>query len=156
MQIFQSALDIRSALTEDAATLAQLLSEMDDAPASQVTPDAIEQMRAVLATMTAYPDFRVYLLFQDNIPVGSFSLMIFSSPSHQGTPQAILDGVVVARAVRGTGLGQHMIRHAMTLAANAGCYKMSLSSNMKRTDAHRFYQQLGFVQHGVSLHIALM
>ena len=156
MSAFQSAIDIRNAGIDDAATLAQLLSEMDDAPASQVTPDAIEHMRAVLADMAAYPDFRVYLLCRDGVPVGSFSLMVFASPSHQGTPQAMLDGVVVARSVRGAGLGQRMIRHAMTLAADAGCYKMSLSSNLKRADAHRFYQQLGFVQHGVSLSIALM
>ena len=32
----------------------------------------------------------------------------------------------------------------------AGCYKLALSSNLKRADAHRFYDSLGFERHGFS------
>ena len=37
----------------------------------------------------------------------------------------------------------------VTLSA-AGCYKMALSSNLKREAAHRFYDSLGFGRHGYS------
>jgi hypothetical protein len=46
-----------------------------------------------------------------------------------------------------------MIQEAMRIAANSGCYKLALSSNLKRADAHRFYQSLGFHQHGISFAI---
>ncbi len=32
----------------------------------------------------------------------------------------------------------------------AGCYKMSLSSNLKRAQAHAFYESIGFEKHGYS------
>jgi GNAT superfamily N-acetyltransferase len=43
-----------------------------------------------------------------------------------------------------------MMAHALSEARSAGCYKLALSSNRKRTQAHAFYESLGFVQHGLS------
>jgi GNAT superfamily N-acetyltransferase len=105
--------------------------------------------------MRCYPDFRIYLALENGLPVASFSLMIFCSPSHNGTHQALLDAVVVQRDRRGAGLGAIMLEHAMGTASMAGCYKLMLSSNIKRADAHRFYENLGFSQHGISFSIDL-
>jgi GNAT superfamily N-acetyltransferase len=143
---------VREAGPEDADTLAALLAEMDDEPEARM--DA-EQMRGLMADMAAYPDFRAYLALDDGVPVGTFTLMVFSSPSHRGARQAMLDAVVVARSSRGQGVGGAMLRHAMQIAAASGCYKMMLSSNLKRADAHRFYEDLGFRQHGISFSISL-
>lgn len=46
------------------------------------------------------------------------------------------------------------MRHAMTLAAESGCYKLALSSNLKREKAHAFYDALDFERHGHSFRIA--
>jgi GNAT superfamily N-acetyltransferase len=144
---------VREAGPDDADTLAALLAEMDDEPERRM--DA-EQMRKVMADMAAYPDFRAYLALSDTgSPVGTFTVMVFSSPSHHGTRQAILDAVVVTRSCRGQGVGGAMLRHALNIAAASGCYKMTLSSNLKRVDAHRFYDDLGFHQHGISFSIPL-
>lgn len=149
------AIDIRVALAKDAAMLADLLAEMDDAPAERDPLSGAERMGEVLADMAAHADFRAYLVFKDGRAIGSFSLMIFRSPAHGGSRQALLDAVVITRAQRGLGLGKIMITHALQLARAAGCYKMSLSSNLKRTDAHRFYESLGFTQHGFSFSLPL-
>jgi GNAT superfamily N-acetyltransferase len=148
-------ISLREALPADADTLAALLSEMDDdEPQQEADSDGAnfdgKYMREILADMAAYPDFRAYLAFDRGEPVGSFSLMIFSSPSHQGARQAMLDAVVVTRARRGAGIGEAMVNRALQLAADAGCCKMALSSNLKRADAHRFYETIGFRQHGIS------
>lgn len=146
---------LREATLEDAAALAALLPEMDDGELAVITHADVAQMRDLLAEMATYYDFRAYLLFQGEKLVGSFSLMIFRSPSHGGARQAMLDAVVIARSARGTGLGQLMIGQALSFAKRAGCYKMSLSSNLKRKSAHRFYEQLGFEQHGISFDIPI-
>jgi GNAT superfamily N-acetyltransferase len=144
---------VREAGPDDADTLAALLAEMDDEPERRM--DA-EQMRKVMADMAAYPDFRAYLaLDQAGAPVGTFNLMIFCSLSHGGARQAMLDAVVVTGTKRGQGVGGAMLRHALNIAAASGCYKMTLSSNLKRVDAHRFYEDLGFHQHGISFSIPL-
>jgi GNAT superfamily N-acetyltransferase len=87
----------------------------------------------------------------DGQAVGSFSLLVFSSPIHGGKSHAVLDAVVINSDRRGEGIGQAMAAHANTLAMTDGCYKISLSSHMKRVVAHHVYEALGFQQHGVSV-----
>jgi GNAT superfamily N-acetyltransferase len=144
---------VREANPHDANQLAALLAEMDDEPERRM--DA-EHMRKIMAEMASYPDFRVYLALDSaGAAVGTFSLMAFISPSHGGARQAMLDAVVVTRSRRGQGVGRTMLQHALNIAAAAGCYKMTLSSNLKRVDAHRFYEDIGFRQHGISFSIPL-
>ncbi len=37
-----------------------------------------------------------------------------------------------------------LVRGASREARQAGCYKLSLTSNKRRSDAHRFYEGAGF------------
>ncbi|PFH09362.1 acetyltransferase (GNAT) family protein [Collimonas sp. PA-H2] len=141
---------VRQATADDAATLVALLAEMDDTPARAATLDA-DGARKIMAAMATYPYFRAYLVFSDGIAVGTFSMLVFCSLTHEGTRQAVLDAVVISRASRGQGIGNVMLDHAVRIAGEAGCYKIALSSNLKRMDAHRFYENFGFTQHGISL-----
>jgi len=43
-----------------------------------------------------------------------------------------------------------MIRFALQRCREADCYKLALSSNLKRAGAHAFYESLGFVKQGYS------
>jgi GNAT superfamily N-acetyltransferase len=36
------------------------------------------------------------------------------------------------------------MRHAIERARRLGCYRVQLTSNVVRSDAHRFYERLGF------------
>jgi GNAT superfamily N-acetyltransferase len=73
--------------------------------------------------------------------------------AHLGAPSAIVEDVVVSPAQRGEGIGKQMMQHAMQRCKQAGCYKMMLSSNLAREQAHRFYEDLGFERHGYSFRI---
>jgi GNAT superfamily N-acetyltransferase len=141
---------VRQATTDDAEILVALLAEMDDTPTRAETLDA-DGARKIMAAMAAYPYFRAYLVFADGVAVGTFSMLAFCSLTHEGTQQAVLDAVVISRACRGQGIGSVMLDHAVRIAGEAGCYKIALSSNLKRMDAHRFYENFGFTQHGISL-----
>lgn len=146
---------VREAFADDAEILARLQSEMDDEPYDENRHDAA-LMREILLDMAAYPNFRAYLAFdKDGVAIGTFSLLVFGSPSHHGARQALLDAVVVTAARRGQGVGEAMLKQALHIAADAGCYKLMLSSNLKRIDAHRFYERLGFSRHGVGFSILL-
>lgn len=48
-----------------------------------------------------------------------------------------------------------MLEYARSVAQAQGCYKLSLTSHAKRTDAHAFYRKCGMVQHGVSFRYEL-
>ena len=44
---------------------------------------------------------------------------------------------------RGTGVGGALLRHAVERARALGCYRVQLTSNVARPDAHRLYERLG-------------
>lgn len=147
------SIEIRLATDADLSHLVRLMAEMDDLGADAQDDGLAHKMRTTMDAMARYPDFKIYIVSEDGMPVASFSLMIFCSPSHHGTQQALLDAVVVQRDRRNAGFGAIMVEYALRMAAAAHCYKLMLSSNIKRTDAHRFYENLGFTQHGISFSI---
>ncbi|MCD5406613.1 MAG: GNAT family N-acetyltransferase [Desulfotomaculum sp.] len=49
-----------------------------------------------------------------------------------------------------------MMLKAMDLAKEKQCYKIMLSSNKNRLQAHQFYRQMGFEQHGFSFMTGLL
>ena len=114
--------------------------------------DAADAARG-FARIVAYPDYAVYLAEEDGVPVGTFALLVMDNLAHGGAPEGIVENVVVAEGRRGQGVGRAMMRFAMDHCAAAGCYKLVLSSNVRREAAHRFYEDLGFVQHGLSFSV---
>lgn len=136
---------------EELQQLATLLATMDDEPE---LPLAI--MRERYAAMRAFPFYRCYLMVDaGGEPLGTFSLLLFPVMVHDGRPEAIVEGVVVAPAARGTGIGKAMMHEAMRMAREAGACKLALSSNARRLRAHAFYRGLGFTEHGISFSTAL-
>ncbi len=142
---------VREARRGDLPVVVDLLAEMD----TSEQPMPLSRAERIFREMSRYPDYRCYLAVDGDTPVATFSLLIFDALVHGGAREALLDGVVVTAARRGQGLGRAMIQEAMRLSAASGCYKLALSSNLKRADAHRFYESLGFQRHGVSFAIVV-
>lgn len=76
--------------------------------------------------------------------IGTLVLAVVPNLSHKGTPYAIIENVVVDEKHRSKGIGEALITRAVDEARKAGCYKVTLTSNKRRTEAHRFYERLGF------------
>lgn len=107
--------------------------------------------RQLLAEFARYPSYRLFVACDaQGQVVGSYALLIMHNLAHQGTPSAVVEDVVVHPQRHGQGIGRTMMHHAMDLARDAGCYKLALSSNIKRVSAHAFYHSLGFRHHGLS------
>lgn len=98
----------------------------------------------------SYPDYRLYIAICGHEIVGVFALLMMDNLGHMGKPSAIIEDVVVDERWRNRGIGKRMVDFAMEKSREKGCYKLVLSSNQQRTDAHRFYEKLGFVRHGFS------
>jgi GNAT superfamily N-acetyltransferase len=111
--------------------------------------------RALYARFLAYPDYKIYVAIRDGGIVGSFALLVMLNLGHCGAPSAIVEDVVVDPLLQGTGIGTALMQAAMDLARDKGCYKLVLSSNVKRERAHAFYERLGFTRHGISFSMTL-
>ena len=106
--------------------------------------------------MRAYPDYKLYVAKSAHRIEGSFALLIMDNLGHHGTPAGIVEAVAVHPAMQRQGIGKAMMEYARDKCRAAGCYKMALSSNLKREAAHRFYDSLGFTRHGYSFLLDLV
>lgn len=110
----------------------------------------LEKAKEIFRKFSQYPDYKIYIVEIDNQPVGTFALLIMDNLGHIGTPSAIVEDVAVIAEYQGKGIGKKMMEFAMLIAKEKGCYKLTLSSNLRREAAHAFYESLGFTKHGYS------
>jgi ribosomal protein S18 acetylase RimI-like enzyme len=105
---------------------------------SETAPDlSLNELEQILAsdgtTLLAALD-------QDQV-VGSLTLVIFRIPT---ALRARIEDVVVDASARGRGIGESLVRRAITLAAARGVDAVDLTTNRVRTAANRLYGKIGF------------
>ncbi|AFK01499.1 GCN5-related N-acetyltransferase [Emticicia oligotrophica DSM 17448] len=111
---------------------------------------SLEKAKEIFLKQQQYPDYKVFIARIKDKAVGTFAILIMENMAHLGTPSAVVEDVGVLPTMQGQGVGKQMMEFALAYAKAKGCYKMSLSSNLKREKAHQFYESLGFQKHGFS------
>jgi len=76
--------------------------------------------------------------------IGVCQLIVFRHLQASGGLCAEIESVHVHPDHRGSGVGTVLVREAVARARALGCYRVQLTSNARREDAHRFYERLGF------------
>ena len=148
----QAKLLIRPAAAADLEKVLALYAQ-PEFDAGDVLP--LETAKRLWQRFADYPDYTLYVAERAADVVGSFALLVMHNLGHLGAPSAIVEDVVVAPAFQRHGIGKAMMQFAIDRCREKGCYKLMLSSNAKREDAHAFYESLGFVRHGFSFRIDL-
>ena len=139
-------IQIKLATKENLAILNHLYGDMNNKPLMSES-----EITHVWQQIEEVTDYYIYLAYLEKTAIGTFSLLFMPTMMHPGFHKsAILDSVTIRSTYRGKGYGKQMIQQALKISANAGCYKVTLSSNIKRDRTHNFYQSLGFQQHGWS------
>jgi GNAT superfamily N-acetyltransferase len=134
---------IRPATPEDAGVLVDLLAAGALAPSTGDSRD-VAPYRAALADIAASPETEVLVAVRQGVVVGTCQLITFRHLQHGGGRCAEIESMHVRADLRGTGVGGVLLEAAVEAARAAGCYRVQLTSNAARTDAHRFYQHHGF------------
>jgi GNAT superfamily N-acetyltransferase len=116
---------------------------------------SLDDARAWFHRIAAYPDYKLHVAELDRRVVGTFALLVMDNLAHRGAKSGIVEDVGVLPELHGRGIGKLMMERAQQLCRDAGCYKLVLSSNLRRTAAHAFYESLGFEQHGLSFMVGL-
>jgi len=81
---------------------------------------------------------------KDGEIIGTLQITFTPSISFQGGKRATVESVRVDEKYRGQGIGKELMRWAIERARKENCVAMQLTTNAERTDAHRFYENLGF------------
>jgi GNAT superfamily N-acetyltransferase len=91
----------------------------------------------------------------DGDVVGVCQLIVFRHLQSRGGLCAEVESVHVHPDHRGHGIGHVLMRAAIERARALGCYRIQLTSNLARTEAHRFYESLGFTPSHQGFKLAL-
>ena len=138
---------IQAACEEDLPAISELYAQPGLDDGRKLT---LDEAKNVFARFSTYPNYKIYIAKVDGKVEGTFGLLIMDNLGHQGAPSGIIEDVAVSPSQQGKGIGKTMMTFAMEKCRKAGCYKLALSSNLKRSNAHEFYKSLGFEQHGYS------
>lgn len=140
-------LSIRLALRADVSQLLALYKLLDVGPEPELPIDRAE---ARFGELVLRPGHRIYVAEFEHQIVGTFALIFVGGLAHGARDSCIVEDVCVAPDMQGSGIGKQMMRFAMQQCAGSDCYKLVLSSHVNRSNAHRFYESLGFCKHGHS------
>ena len=137
---------IRKATLDDVKNILNIYAEALD-NGKVIT---VEKAQEIFLKQQQYPNYQVFIALYEQQTVGTFALLIMENMAHNGTPSAVVEDVGVLPTMQSKGVGKLMMEFALKYAKEKGCYKMSLSSNLRREKAHQFYESLGFKKHGFS------
>ncbi|MCA0941534.1 GNAT family N-acetyltransferase [Yangia mangrovi] len=140
-----SAVSLRRATEADVRTIVEMLA---DDPLGAAREDLSEPLAAgyldAFGAIDADPNQLLAVAERDGEIIGTLQLTFIAGLSRKGALRGQIEAVRVAAPARGIGLGSQMIDWAVEECRARGCATVQLTSDASRTDAHRFYERLGF------------
>ncbi|NEB18949.1 GNAT family N-acetyltransferase [Streptomyces coelicoflavus] len=136
-------LEIRPTTAEDIPAVVAMLAD-DPLGAQRESPGDLGPYMAAFERLRADPNQHLVVAVREGRVVGTLQLTIVPGLSRRGAIRSIVEGVRVHGDERGSGLGTQLIEWAIDESRRQGCHLVQLTSDKTRTDAHRFYERLGF------------
>jgi GNAT superfamily N-acetyltransferase len=133
---------VREAIEEDLLRIVQLFG-YGSLVEGKEDPTDLAPYRAALAEIARGPG-AVLVAEIDGQVVGVCQLVVFRHLQTRGGLCAEMESMHVHPDHRGHGIGGTLLRAAVQQARQLGCYRVQLTSNNARPEAHRFYERLGF------------
>jgi GNAT superfamily N-acetyltransferase len=149
-----SDLEIRPAAVDDLAEIVAMLAD-DPLGAQRESPDDLAPYLTALRRLADDRHQHVVVAVRADRVVGTLQLTVIPGLSRRGSTRSVIEGVRVHADERGSGLGTQLIQWAVDESRRQGCQLVQLTSDATRTDAHRFYERLGFVASHVGFKLAL-
>ncbi|GAA3989578.1 GNAT family N-acetyltransferase [Streptomyces sp. NBC_01352] len=147
-------LEIRPATADDIPAIVAMLAD-DPLGAQRESPDDLTPYLAALERLTADPNQQLVVAVREGRVVGTLQLTIIPGLSRRGSTRSIVEGVRIHADERGSGLGTRLIEWAIEESRRQDCQLVQLTSDNTRTDAHRFYERLGFTASHVGFKLQL-
>jgi GNAT superfamily N-acetyltransferase len=135
--------NFRSPMAEDHKDLAELMSQLGYPCDPDVIPSRIEKL-------ANDPDVLLTVAEHEGRVVGIVTgHMLYAI--HKAEPVAMLTALVVLESARGLGIGKQLVSHVEEWARGRGASASSLTSALRRSEAHEFYRRLGYGHTGLRL-----
>ncbi|GIG86841.1 GNAT family N-acetyltransferase [Plantactinospora endophytica] len=113
-------------------------------PAERTGEEVDAAYWAGFEAVDADPRNELIVVELDGEPVGTMQLTFIPGLSRRGAERMQIEAVRVRSDLRGEGIGRRMMDWAVHQARERGCRLVQLTTDKRRTAAHRFYASLGF------------
>ncbi|EPH40462.1 GNAT family N-acetyltransferase [Streptomyces aurantiacus] len=147
-------LEIRPAAADDIPAIVAMLAD-DPLGAQRESLDDLSPYLPAFERLAADPNQHLVVAVREGRVVGTLQLTIVPGLSRKGATRSIIEAVRVHADERGSGLGTRFIEWAVDESRRQGCQLVQLTSDATRTDAHRFYERLGFTASHVGFKMQL-
>jgi GNAT superfamily N-acetyltransferase len=137
-----SDLTFRDATRHDAVALARLCTQLGH-------PAAADDMPRRVAGLAA--DWNACAIVAESSQLAdlvALATVHIRTTLNHAAPLAQLTLLVVDERVRGTGVGRAIVEEAERWARARGCKRLIVTTALRRTDAHAFYERIGFTHTG--------
>lgn len=133
----------RKATSDDISEIVAMLAD-DALGATRESMDDLSPYQDAFEVINADPHQLLVMCEQDGSIAGTMQITFIAGISRQGATRALIEAVRIHRDFRSGGLGTRMMEWAIDQARERGCGMVQLTTDASRTDAHRFYERLGF------------
>ena len=89
-------------------------------------------------------NIKYYIAKENGKIIGSCYICIIPNLTRGGKSIGFIENVITDKEYRRKGIGKNIIKKAIEYAKEQNCYKILLQSGNKRTEAHKFYESIGF------------
>jgi len=137
---------IRLAEERDVPRIVELYRELtiSDSAVEHTRNPTPADYQLVFAEIRSDPRQKLFVAEIQGEVVGTIVLLVVPNLSHNGTPWAFLENLVVTEKHRRRGLGRILLEHAVELARKSGCHMVELCSDVRRKEAHKLYDSMNF------------
>ncbi len=146
---------VRTATEKDIPRILELYRQLAFSPPPEDAPSPpLEEYRRVFNEMEATPGYELLVAEDGGEILGTMVMAILPGIARGVSPFAVVEYVVVDEEARRKGIGRLLMDYVKERAKEAGCYKIMLTSDKRREQAHEFYKALGFEAsaHGFKLY----
>ncbi|MGW1223791.1 N-acetyltransferase family protein [Streptomyces sp. NPDC002530] len=146
--------EIRPATVHDLPEIVAMLAD-DPLGARRESPDDLMPYETAFRRLSGDPHQHLVVAVRADRVIGTLQLTVIPGLSRRGATRSVIEGVRIHADERGSGLGTRLIQWAVDESRRQDCQLVQLTSDTNRTDAHRFYERLGFVASHVGFKLAL-
>ncbi|WP_328443763.1 GNAT family N-acetyltransferase [Amycolatopsis sp. NBC_00438] len=134
---------IRTARRDDVEAIVHMLAD-DQLGATRDDPADLAPYLQAFDAIDEDPSQLLVVVVADDEAVGTLQLTVIPGLARRGALRGQVEAVRVRADHRGSGLGADLLRWAIDESRRRGCALVQLTSDTSRTQAHRFYERLGF------------
>jgi GNAT superfamily N-acetyltransferase len=135
---------IRMARRHDIGAIVHMLAD-DQLGATRDDPGNLDPYLRAFGEIDADPNQLLVVAVSDDEPIGTLQLTIIPGLARRGSLRGQIEAVRIRADHRGSGLGTAIMEWAIDESRRRGCTLVQLTSDISRTEAHRFYERLGFI-----------